>query len=765
MFIKLLKKNSLLFAFFFAIMASAQSPDLEMTAAGSTAGNGPATTTVVNLTKNANNPAGSTYTPYSIGGGIAVTYTLQNFNPAYQGTTASGGNSISMGQTGATTGPIYESFTFGAPSNNFFTSSGGATAGTGIITNGTAVTNNYGVNFKAYTSKLFTNNVPRNGRVKLAELKVQFSRAVNNPILQITGLGGALGTNGFSAEFTVNTTLSNPITGINRLSGNPAFGVTGLNINNIAALFDASGVGMAAGSVRIIGTNITTLVFDVYMHGDGSGDVTTWGDGSDGNTSGDAFVIALTASESDLSVSKTVDNATPTIGGNVVFTVIAKNNGASNNTGVSVQDQLPSGYTYVSHVASAGTFIPGTGVWNIGSLADQATATLAITATVNATGNYLNKADISTTSGLIDPVSTNNTSSISVTPRASVCKTGCNDNTYVNSIDPNTIEYDNMVGVFHSSMVKEADGKIKVWGQGIAFDGTGSSGNVLVPQELNATNYPGLTGSILKFAAGSDVNEQQFAVLTTTGLFIWGGSTGSLVSPTIKPTNIFGAVAIGTFGGVGTKADGLPTGVSPTDVKMMFGTKNTLAIVTCTGQAWILSTSGNKYGDGSAENAINSAVWHRVKTDATTDLNNVIAVRGTVNAMMALTSDGNIYTWGTNTYNGSVGPVSRPFATLMTKPAGITPKMIGMTRSTGGVSYYLLATNGNLYSLGKNDSRQLGIFSTTDSNVWVRVQQSATAGDFLADVVWISPQEHEGGNYAAINVLINITGKLLGMGK
>ena len=333
------------------------------------------------------------------------------------------------------------------------------------------------------------------------------------------------------------------------------------------------------------------------------------------------------------------------------------------------------------------------------------------------------------------------------------CVSGCNENAYLNATTRNTIEYDNMVSVFHSSMVKESDGKILVWGQAIAYNGTGSTGNVLVPQEVNATNYPGLTGDILKFAAGSDVNQQQFAVLTTTGLFIWGGSTGSLVSPTIKASNVFGAVSVGTFGIAGTKADGLPDGVAPADVKMMFGTKNTLAIVTCTGQAWMLSTSGNKYGDGETQNAANSAVWHRVKTDATTNLDNVVAVRGTVNAMMALTSDENIYTWGTGTYDGTAAPANRDFATLMQKPAAITPKMIGMTRSSGGVTYYLLATNDNLYSLGENDSRQLGVFSTTDSNVWVRVQQSATAGDFLEDVAWISPQEHEGGNYAAINIL------------
>ena len=57
----------------------------------------------------------------------------------------------------------------------------------------------------------------------------------------------------------------------------------------------------------------------------------------------------------------------------------------------------------------------------------------------------------------------------SVFSYAQNCVTGdCNPNTYLNSSDPNTIEYDNMVSVFHSTMVRESNGDVKVWGQGAA---------------------------------------------------------------------------------------------------------------------------------------------------------------------------------------------------------------------------------------------------------------------------------------------------------
>ena len=78
-----------------------------------------------------------------------------------------------------------------------------------------------------------------------------------------------------------------------------------------------------------------------------------------------------------------VDNATPDVGTNVVFTLTVSNAGPSDAHWVAVTDLLPNGYTYVSD-DGGGAYVSGTGVWTVGALANGATDTLNITASVNA---------------------------------------------------------------------------------------------------------------------------------------------------------------------------------------------------------------------------------------------------------------------------------------------------------------------------------------------------------------------------------------------
>jgi uncharacterized repeat protein (TIGR01451 family) len=102
----------------------------------------------------------------------------------------------------------------------------------------------------------------------------------------------------------------------------------------------------------------------------------------------------------DLELSKGVDNSTPPVGSNVVFTVAVTNSnaapGVSTATGVSVRDVLPAGLSFVSASASQGSYSSATGAWTVGTLAPGASATLNVTATVTTAGTKTNFAQVQT---------------------------------------------------------------------------------------------------------------------------------------------------------------------------------------------------------------------------------------------------------------------------------------------------------------------------------------------------------------------------------
>jgi len=99
-----------------------------------------------------------------------------------------------------------------------------------------------------------------------------------------------------------------------------------------------------------------------------------------GNNS-DSADITVTAV--DVAVTKTVDDPAPLEGGTIVYTVVVDNAGPDVATGVEVTDVLPVGVTFVSAVATQGTYVSVTGVWAVGTVAVGSPDTLQITATVD----------------------------------------------------------------------------------------------------------------------------------------------------------------------------------------------------------------------------------------------------------------------------------------------------------------------------------------------------------------------------------------------
>lgn len=127
-------------------------------------------------------------------------------------------------------------------------------------------------------------------------------------------------------------------------------------------------------------------------------------------TRADLYITSLPANYADLSLTKSVSNASPNNGATISYTLSVTNASGSPQTatGVTVDDVLPAGFTFAS-ASGFGSYNSGTGVWTVGSIPAGTTRTLTITGSVNATAGatIVNSAEISASS-VIDSDSTPN---------------------------------------------------------------------------------------------------------------------------------------------------------------------------------------------------------------------------------------------------------------------------------------------------------------------------------------------------------------------
>ncbi|WP_284461031.1 hypothetical protein, partial [Chryseobacterium sp.] len=279
-------------------MAAQNSPDLEFATAQGTnnpTGNGPVTSTVINFVQNPDNPSGNTFQTYTPT--LSATFSISN--QKYNNAARIG---VNTNNTAAPIFPLLNSA--GTPPNNSFTASGAA-IGTGINT-----ATNHGVGLFFNTAAL--NGQSTNATYQMADLTITFNRPVDNPILHIGGMGGFQGNLGLTGGFEFIS--SNVPISFSRLSGNSnSFTVTQTSIKNTAANPTSTGNNSASGSVLVTGKKITTIVLRMIVRGDGNG--TPWG-----TQSGDVVTMGISTLESDLAVTKTINNSNPDKQSTVIFT-------------------------------------------------------------------------------------------------------------------------------------------------------------------------------------------------------------------------------------------------------------------------------------------------------------------------------------------------------------------------------------------------------------------------------------------------------------
>jgi uncharacterized repeat protein (TIGR01451 family) len=127
-----------------------------------------------------------------------------------------------------------------------------------------------------------------------------------------------------------------------------------------------------------------------------------------------------TPSGTDLTLSKRVDATSASVGDEVTFTVVLRNDGPKATTGVEITDVLPAGFTYASSTATRGSYDPKTGVWSLddgpgatGSFGVDASEILSLTATASRTGTWKNVAELTETD-VADTSSRNNRATATV---------------------------------------------------------------------------------------------------------------------------------------------------------------------------------------------------------------------------------------------------------------------------------------------------------------------------------------------------------------
>jgi len=136
-----------------------------------------------------------------------------------------------------------------------------------------------------------------------------------------------------------------------------------------------------------------------------------------GELTNKASITINGACMADLSLSKTVDNTTPTIGDIITFTLTLNNSGPSATTNVQVEDILPTGLsfessiTYVNAVEDASiTYNEVSGLWDLSSLTIAVNDEIKLEVSVKidpGCGNIINSAQI-IASDIADPDSTPN---------------------------------------------------------------------------------------------------------------------------------------------------------------------------------------------------------------------------------------------------------------------------------------------------------------------------------------------------------------------
>ncbi|MCL2115122.1 MAG: hypothetical protein FWH29_02750 [Methanobrevibacter sp.] len=429
--------------------------------------------------------------------------------------------------------------------------------------------------------------------------------------------------------------------------------------------------------------------------------------GNDSTNSSTSFSINSTV---NLTISKS-SNASLTVSYNdiIVYTIVVKNNGPDNATGVLVIDELDHRLAYISHSPSLGTYNVVNGQWIIGDLNAGSTATLTITVRVNGTGNIVNIANLSVDQNNIGENGTDGSSNstnftIASTVNLTIVKTS---NASVNASYGDIVTYtinvtnfgpDNATGVF---VRDELDSRLILlaasWNMGnynnltgvwnIPTIVAGESAILTLTVRLNGTGHIVNIANITAFAEEVNLNETNTSTVDIT--------VPLTANVTVtKFSNITGNVTVGTTVlytiRVTNNGPDNATGVIVTDV--------------LDSRLSFISASSSSY------NPV-TGLWSigNLNVGETLELNITVSVSGTgeiVNVANVSINEVNI---GNNSTNGNNSTVNVPASVniSISKNSNVTTAIVG-----DFLSYTIMVVNN-----GPDNATGLVIIDVLDSRL------------------------------------------------
>ncbi|MFA6151805.1 MAG: T9SS type A sorting domain-containing protein [Chitinophagaceae bacterium] len=252
----------------------------------------------------------------------------------------------------------------------------------------------------------------------------------------------------------------------------------------------------------------------------------------------------------------------------------------------------------------------------------------------------------------------------------------------------------------HGTLVINGQPSVTFWGE--ASSSAEAGVDVALPKVLY--EYSGVPKGVAAsgISEGTATQATQMWLQTSDGIWGWGYSGNT--------------IQINRAGIVPMTKISLPDTVTAGGVNFIRSSRGGLALVTNTGNVWVLAgntsaCSGRIYGIGTSTlDAAGSTVWHRVTDASSVPLTNVIDMSFAGTAAIAITSGGQAYVWGDQTFLGNGSAVAdRDRATLMTMPTGVIPGSAEIIQTTGNEAVqFILGKNRRIYCVGRNLNGALG---------------------------------------------------------